>query len=99
MNQKKILKVLIKKDDKSTSAILRGSLVDNKGQKSNLLWRNHQNKYFKNSFRQIYDKKTFNNFKSFKKMKVRYSYLKQQFANSGDLWTKLKNLFQPVILL
>ena len=23
-------------------------------------------------------------------MKVRYSYLKQQFANSGDLWTKLK---------
>ena len=23
-------------------------------------------------------------------MKVRYSYLKQQFANSGDLWAKLK---------
>ena len=23
-------------------------------------------------------------------MKVRYSYLKQQFTNSGDLWVKLK---------
>ena len=23
-------------------------------------------------------------------MKVRYSYLKQQFSNSGDLWIKLK---------
>ena len=26
-------------------------------------------------------------------MKVRYSYLKQQFSNCEDLWTKLKNLF------
>ena len=25
-------------------------------------------------------------------MKVRYSYLKQQFSNCEDLWTKLKNL-------
>ena len=32
-------------------------------------------------------------------MKVRYSYLKQQFAKSNDLWTNLKNLFLQEILL